>query len=106
MNKKIVVITALIIILYTFFLFCFGLFGEQMQQYSLHIGKYVLKYGFVAFGFVLAAYMPNRIYKALKQREDERYKRESEARITQAVENEKKAQEKIINEYIKNEDAI
>ena len=49
--------------------------------------------------------LPNRINKALIQRKEEKYQRESEAKIAQAAENEKKAQEKII-EAIRNEEAV
>jgi hypothetical protein len=41
----------------------------------------------------------------LIQRREEKYQRESEAKIAQAAENEKKAQEKII-EAIRNEEAV
>ena len=104
-NKKVVAIKAISFILYTFFLFCSGLFGVTAQQYAINGGMYALKYGAVLLGFVMIIYLPNRINKALIQRKEEKYQRESEARIAQAAENEKKAQEKII-EAIRNEEAV
>ena len=67
-NKKVVAITAISFILYTFFLFCSGLFGVTAQQYAINGGMYALKYGAVLLGFVMIIYLPNRINKALIQR--------------------------------------
>ena len=52
-NKKVVAITAISFILYTFFLFCGGLFGVTAQQYAIIGGMYALKYGAILLGFVL-----------------------------------------------------
>lgn len=104
-NKKVVAITAISFILYTFFLFCGGLFGVEAQHYAIIGGKYALKYGVILLGFVMTIYLPNRINKALIQRKEEKYQRESEAKIKQAAENEKKAQEKIM-EAIRNEESV
>lgn len=106
-NKKIISITAIALILYTFFLFLIGIFGETIQQHAIEIGLFLLKYGLIVFGFVIAGFLPIRIAKALQQRKDEKYQRESERKIIEAANAEKKKQEKILEEmYIKNEDAL
>lgn len=106
-NIKIISITFLAITLYTFFLFLIGIFGSTPQHYAIVSGLFILKYGLIAFGFLLAVFLPIRVSKALKQRKEEEYQRESERKIIEAAEQEKRKQEKILEEmYIKNEDAI
>lgn len=105
MTKKIFGITVLSIVLYTVILACVGLFGDTIQNYSIHYSLVALKYGLVLFGFAVALFLPWRIHKALIQRAEEKYQRESTAKIIAAAQKEKETQESIINVY-KQEDAV
>lgn len=106
-NKKIIGITIGSVVLYTFFLFCIGLFGTTLQNYAITGGFYALKYGSVLLGFFITGYMPYRINKAMIKRKELKYQLESERKIQAAAQAEKEKQEKILEQmYIKNEDAI
>lgn len=106
MTKKIFGITVLSFVLYTILLSCFGLFGTTIQNYTIQYGLIVLKYGLVLFGFALTLFLPIRIHKALLQRAEEKYQRESNAKITAIANQEKKRQENIMKELYNQEDSI
>lgn len=106
MNWKVALITFASVILYAYALVCFGLAGPNIQNIALVIGGYVLKYGLLSFGFFMAAFLPYRINKALQKRKEKQYEIESERKIIEAAQKMKKTNDKIYNEYIKNEDAI
>lgn len=106
MTKKIFGITVLSFVLYTILLSCFGLFGTAIQNYTIQYGLIVLKYGLVLFGFALTLFLPIRIHKALLERGEEKYQRESNAKITAIANQEKKRQENIMKELYNQEDSI
>jgi hypothetical protein len=54
----------------------------------------------------MAAFLPYRINKALEKRKQKKYEIESEQKIIAAAQKAKATNDKIYNEYIKNEDAI
>ena len=106
MNVKIAIITAISVILYVYLLMCIGITGPHIQSIALCIGFYVLKYGLLLFGLVIAGFLPYRINTALEKRKQKLYEIESDKKITELAESKKRMNEKIMNEYIKNEDAI
>lgn len=106
MTKKIAAITISLFVLYSYFLCAVGLFGETVQNYSLFYGLIALKYGIVLIGFIAVIFLPYRIHKALLQRAEEKYQRESNKKIMDAAEIEKQKQAQILQEYIKREDSI
>jgi hypothetical protein len=106
MNWKVSLITIASVILYAYALVCFGLAGPNIQSVALVAGGYILKYGLLSFGFFMAAFLPYRINKALEQRKQKKYEIESEQKIIAAAQKAKATNDKIYNEYIKNEDAI
>lgn len=106
MNLKITVITLVSMFLYAYALICFGVVGPYYQNIALTIGGYILKYGLILFGLFMASFLPYRISKALALREQAKYEIESEKKIIEAAKKQKKLNDKIYNEYIKNEDSI
>lgn len=103
---SLVVATVVSVFLYTYVLACLGVAGSDVQKTALHCGAFVLKYGAVLFGFVLFAVLPYRIGIALKKREKILYDMKSEQTIAEAERKSKGIKEKIMQEYIKNEDMI
>lgn len=106
MTKKIAAITISLFVLYSYFLCAVGLFGETVQNFSIFYGLIALKYGLVLIGFIAVIFLPYRIHKALLQRAEEKYQRESNKKIMDAAEREKQKQAQILQEYIKQEDSI
>jgi uncharacterized membrane protein len=106
MNWKVATFTVISIILYAYILVCFGLAGQYTQHMALVIGACVLKYGLILFGFFIAGFLPYRINTALKKRKDALYEIESERKLREAAAEQKRINNKISNEYMKNEDAI
>ena len=102
MNWKVATFTVISIILYAYILVCFGLAGQYTQHMALVIGACVLKYGL----FFIAVFLPYRINTALKKRKDALYEIESERKLREAAAEQKRINNKISNEYMKNEDAI
>ena len=94
------------IFLYTYTLVCFGIAGPDIQTMALHYGAVCLKYGLLLFGFILFGILPYRVSVALKKREKLLYEIKSEQTISEAARRKKEREEKILKEYIKNEDTI
>jgi hypothetical protein len=105
-NWKIILMTIVSVALYTYALICFGLAGPEIQSVAFVIGGYILKYGLLAFGFFMSAFLPYRINSALESRKQKKYEIESERKIIEAAQKQKQTNEKIYKEFIKNEDAI
>ena len=106
MNWKIATISVISGILYAYILAFFGIAGDNIQSIALSIGAIVLKYGLILFGFFMVLFLPYRINKALIKRKEMLYEIESNKKITDAAKKQKELNNKILNEYIKNEDAI
>lgn len=115
MNKQIIAISVGSFLLYSYILLAGGFFGSYLQGYALHYGVLILKYGLVLLGFLATIFLPYRISKALKQRAEEKYQRESDEKIRKIAEEKIQMENKIAEElkkqdeyeeYIKNEDAI
>lgn len=106
MNTKLTLITLCSMFVYAYILVCFGVVGPYFQDIALVIGGYILKYGLIIFGLFMSGFLPYRISQALKQREERKYEIESERKIVEAAQRQKNINDKIYNEYIKNEDAI
>lgn len=106
MNLKVSLITIASVILYAYTLVCFGLAGPNFQSVAIVIGGYILKYGLLSFGFFMSLFLPYRINNALEKRKQKKYEIESEQKIIAAAQKAKATNDKIYNEYIKNEDAI
>ena len=106
MNMKLTIITLISMFVYAYALVCFGVVGPYFQGIALVIGGYILKYGLILFGLFMSAFLPVRISQALKKREQAKYEIESERKIIEAAQKQKQLNNKIIDEYIKNEDAV
>ena len=91
---------------YAYALVCFGIVGPYFQDIALVIGGYILKYGLILFGLFMSAFLPVRVSQALKKREQAKYEMESERKIVEAAQKQKQLNNKIMDEYIKNEDAV
>lgn len=94
------------IFLYTYTLVCFGIAGPDIQTMALHYGAVCLKYGLLLFGFILFGILPYKISIALKKREKALYDIKAEHTIAEAARKKREVEEKIIKEFVKNEDTI
>lgn len=106
MNMKLTIITLISMFVYAYALVCFGIVGPYFQDIALVIGGYILKYGLILFGLFMSAFLPVRVSQALKKREQAKYEIESERKIIEAAQKQKQLNNKIMDEYIKNEDAV
>lgn len=106
MNMKLTIITLISMFVYAYALVCFGIVGPYFQDIALVIGGYILKYGLILFGLFMSAFLPVRVSQALKKREQTKYEIESERKIIEAAQKQKQLNNKIMDEYIKNEDAV
>ena len=106
MTTKTTIITIVSVLLYTYVLACFGLAGEKVQSVAFIGGLYFLKYGSIAFGYFMAIFLPIRITKALEKRKETLYQIVSNKKIQELAEKTKQTNNKIMEEYIKNEDRI
>lgn len=106
MNWKIALATFGSIFLYTYILACFGFAGPDIQTLALHGGVIGLKYGLLLFGLVLFAILPYRVSQALEKRKQAKYDIESDRKIVEAARKKKAEEDKIMKEFIKNEDTI
>ena len=105
-NWKLILVTIGSIFLYTYALACFGLGGPDIQAKALEYGVVCLKYGLLLFGFILFGILPYRISIALKKREKALYDIKAEHTIAEAARRKREVEEKIIKEFVKNEDTI
>ena len=106
MNTKLTLITLCSMFVYAYALVCFGVVGPYFQDIALVIGGYILKYGLILFGLFMSAFLPVRVSQALKKIEQAKYEIESERKIIEAAQKQKQLNNKIMDEYIKNEDAV
>lgn len=106
MNKQVVILSCISLFLYTLLLFCFGIFGSQIQEQVIKYTMVVLKYGLIVMGYVMMIYLPYKITKQMALRKEKLYQIESDKKIQEIGKQKKELEEKILQEYYKSEDSI
>lgn len=99
LSKQTIVYTIILVILYAWILGLIGIYGDVFAMHARNISLTVLKYGLIAFGFVVVAVLPYNVSKAISTNKE----REEAFNVKKQLDESMSKQQKL-NEYIKGSD--
>lgn len=101
--KQVLIISGIIIFVYTFILGIIGLFGNTLQDGLLYFVKNILPYIGIVFGYFLSIFIPVRIFQAKERNKQELTNFINEQKLQEHTDNEKELQQKILDALTKEE---
>ena len=89
--NKIYIVSIAAVILYAWLLGVAGIFGNEVSEFTRFLSVFILKWGAIVFGFVLAIFLPIRVNSALTRNKEknEEAKRAYEEALATLLEQER-----------------
>lgn len=97
MKRSTKIIIGVSIVVYSFIIGLFGLFGESIQNALFFFLKNILPYIFILFGYFLAVFLPIRITQALEENKKRQEEFNKDVEMVLRAQREKEIQENILN---------